>query len=136
MSDTFRYDFVDGGGSTTNRRRSIRTGSTWRKRLTIKKSDGSGDPEDISNWTFQMMVRKTPSSDTVIIELSTANTRIAFETDGTDGKINLLLSEAETAALLAEAGENVYDIKYQISGGDKKDLFEGKIEILASPTRS
>lgn len=134
MAETFRYDFVDGGGSTTKNRKSIRTGSTWRKKLRILQDD-KVTPEDISTWTFAMEVRKTAASETVIIELTTGNSRIQFVTDGTDGEIYLILSDTETAALLDDVGVNVYDIKYQVNGGDVKDLFEGRIEILASPTR-
>ena len=131
MSDTFRYDFVDEGSGKA--RRSIRTGSTWRRELTIK--DSGGVPVDISTWQFEMMVRKTPSSDTVILELSSGNGKIVFVTDGTDGKIQLVLTASETSALIDDIGENTYDLKY-VLGADTKDLLEGLIEILASNTRS
>lgn len=83
-SKTFRYDFIDGGGGSSNVRRSIRTGSTWRKKLTILQDD-QVTPENISTWTFAMEIRPTPESDTVIIELTSGNGRIVFVTDGTDG---------------------------------------------------
>ncbi len=133
-SKTFRYDFIDGGGGSSNVRRSIRTGSTWRKKLTILQDD-QVTPENISTWTFAMEIRPTPESDTVIIELTSGNGRIVFVTDGTDGQIYLLLTDTDTAGLLNNIGTKAYDIKYQISAGDVQDLFEGNIEILASPTR-
>ena len=139
--ETYRYDFVDEG--TGNRRRAIRTGSTWSKPLTFLQDDGV-TPENISTWTFQMMVRLTNASGTVIIELSTANGRITQPGGGTDGKILLTLTAAETAALISEfTGEfedeesilAEYDLKYTV-GGVVNDSIEGQIEIRASATRS
>lgn len=144
---TYRADFVDAGGGKS--RKAIRTGSTWKKTLTMLYPDthptNPGQPIPISGWTnMRMVIRPYAGSDEIIWELNQTNGGIAFVTPGdpdSDGKILLTIPEADTATFITWVDEEdegsllaSYDFKYT-EGGVVKDLIEGNIEIRASNTR-
>lgn len=104
-------------------------GSTFRRRLTLKDSDGA--PVDLSGYTVRMQVRSKPESPSLIVSLTTENGRITV--DGPGGTITLHLSAEETDDL--PAGGHVYDLELVNSGGDVLRLLEGHFLVTGNVTR-
>lgn len=104
-------------------------GSTFRRRLTLKDSEGA--LVDLSGYTARMQVRAKVESSAVIASLTTENGRITI--GGTDGTITLLLSATETAAL--PAGGYVYDLEIVNGLSDVVRLLEGQFIVSGNVTR-
>jgi hypothetical protein len=81
-----------------------------------------------------MQVRPSVDSSTVVIELTTANTRITLgTTTATKGQVNLLLPANTTATLTP--GQYVYDLELVSAGGEVNRLVEGNFVVKAEVTR-
>jgi hypothetical protein len=81
-----------------------------------------------------MQVRPSVDSSTVVIELTTANTRITLgTTTATKGQVNLLLPANTTATLTP--GQYVYDLELVSAGGEVTRLVEGNFVVKAEVTR-
>lgn len=102
-------------------------GSTFSRTLTVK--DSNGDARDLSSHTARMQVRRTTSSSTTIIELTTANGRIATTSSG---EIVLSISATDTAALTSGG---VYDLEIEDSGGNVERVVEGIFTLDLEVTR-
>ena len=95
--------------------------------------DSTNNPYDLTGYSARMMLRKNYDSD-VIIELSTVNGRIVL--DPLVGKVELELSDIETAGLSHEDFPCVYDLEV-IDSGDVviKRLIEGRIKLAREATK-
>lgn len=106
---------------------SIERSATFTHRFTWKPN---GSVADLTGATAKMQMRPTVQSDTVLVELSTANGRITL--GGNTGTIDLLLSADITANL--SGNRAVYDL--EITQGEVVTrLVEGAVTIVPNVTR-
>jgi len=104
----------------------IEQGASFSRLITI--TDADNNPVDISGDTFAGQVRKHPKQD--IIEGAFT---FQFHTDGTDGKIVILMDNETTASMTY--GKCVYDIEWTKSSGTVVRLLEGAINVTPEVTR-
>jgi len=78
-----------------------------------------------------MQVRETADASSILLELTTANSRITL--GGTAGTVNLLVAATVTAALTP--GLYVYDLELVSGGGEVTRLIEGNFNVRAEVTR-
>ena len=102
-------------------------GATFSRTLTVK--DSNGDARDLSSYTARMQVRRTKSSSTTLIDLTTANGRISTNSAG---QIILSISATDTAAL---TDEGVYDLEIEDTSGNVERVVEGKFKLHLEVTR-
>ena len=93
-------------------------------------TDIAGAPIDLTGYTATMQVRLKASSPTVIIELSTTNSKLTL--GGTAGTIVQSI-DAATMITLA-AGKYVYDLELY-NGAITTRLIQGSFTISAEVTR-
>jgi hypothetical protein len=86
---------------------------------------------DLTGCSAKMQVRKNIAEASVLLELSTDNSRIALPPLA--GKIELLVSDEDTSALPGQGG--VYDLTITHPDGRKTRLCEGRIEFREGVTR-
>jgi hypothetical protein len=110
----------------------IEQGATYRHTLVWMQLDGT-TPINLVGCTAKMQIRSVVTSSTVILELSTANSRLVI--DGALGKISLYVPDEDTTALEAIKGA-VYDLEVHFPDGTVTRLCEGKISISAEVTRN
>ncbi len=120
-----KFDFING----PCKRHALEIGSDfdWTFRRITKST---GLPIDITSFTAQMQIRPAAGDATLIIELSTTNSRITV--NGAAGEFVLHVDAADTESLTA--GDYVYDFEYTAPGGAKKRLTEGKFSITEQVT--
>lgn len=104
----------------------VEQGTTYSKRLVWK--DKNRRPINIVGWSARMHIRKTVADSVVILELTSANGRIAFPAAGA---IEIRLTAAETAALQP----GVYDLEMVAPDGSVTRLVEGKVIVSPEVTR-
>lgn len=104
-------------------------GATFQRQLTW--TDPARDAYNLTSYTARMQVRANTSSNTVIIELTTENSRITL--GGAAGTVDLLIPAANTASLTA--GQYVYDLELVSGGGVVTRLLEGNFKVTAEVTR-
>lgn len=104
-------------------------GATFSLNFTIKTD---GVPWNlVGNYTAKMQVRSFINADTVLIELTTANSRISFSAGGT---VTLSLTSTDTTAL--PEGRHTYDLELtQTSGTVVTRVLEGKFVVRGEVTR-
>jgi predicted RNA-binding protein with PUA-like domain len=103
-------------------------GSTFSLIFTIKTD---GTPWNlVGNYTARMQVRSFLNADTVLIELTTANSRISFSAGGT---VTLSLTSTDTTAL--PAGRHTYDLEFEDGAGTVTRVLEGKFVVRGEVTR-
>jgi hypothetical protein len=107
----------------------IQQGATFTRSFVWKSA--SGTPVDLTGYSAQMQVRKSVTSPDVIVELSTANSRIVL--GGALGTIVLTLTALQTSAITAKAG--VYDLELSASDGVVTRFLAGEVEISREVTR-
>lgn len=104
-------------------------GSTFSLVFTIKTDGTAWDL--VGNYTAKMQVRSFLNADTVLIELTTANSRISFSAGGT---VTLSLTAANTTDLIA--GRHTYDLELtQTSTSVVTRVLEGKFVVRGEVTR-
>jgi len=106
----------------------IEQGATYSQLITYKES---GVAVNLTGYTARMQVRSTLESATTVVELTTANSRIAL--GGTAGTITLTISATDTAALTA--GRGVYDLELVSGSGIVTRLLQGVATISRNVTR-
>ena len=106
----------------------IEQGATFSQLVTYKES---GVPVSLVGYTARMQVRSTLESATTVVELTTANGRIAL--GGSAGTITLTISATDTAALTA--GRGVYDLELVSGSGIVTRLLQGVCTISRNVTR-
>jgi len=107
----------------------IEKGATYRHTLYWK--DKNGTAINLTGCTAKMQVRESTDSTTVLLELSSDNSRILFT--AIDGKIELYVSDEDTALLSGLGG--VYDLEVYHPNGDTTRIIEGKIAFKPEVTR-
>ncbi|WP_299074724.1 hypothetical protein [uncultured Paraglaciecola sp.] len=93
-------------------------------------SDDCGDKIDLTGATAQMDCKYKITDASPFLTLNTSDSSIVIT--GGDGKINLLLTEVQTAALTA--GKAVYDLRVTMPSGDVIFLLSGKITVMEMVT--
>ncbi len=106
----------------------IEQGATFSQVITYKDK---GVAVNLTGYTARMQVRSTLESATTIVELTTANSRIAL--GGAAGTITLTISATDTAALTA--GRGVYDLELVSGSGIVTRLLQGVATISRNVTR-
>ena len=106
----------------------IEQGATYSQLITYKES---GVAVSLVGYTARMQVRSTLESASTVVELTTANGRIAL--GGAAGTIALTIAAADTAALTA--GRGVYDLELVSGGGIVTRLLPGVCTISRNVTR-
>jgi hypothetical protein len=104
-------------------------GATFKR--TITWTNQARVPYNLTGYTARMQVRSTAASSTIVLELTTANSRITL--GGTAGTVNLLVAADVTAALTP--GLYVYDLELVSGGGEVTRLIEGNFNVKAEVTR-
>jgi hypothetical protein len=105
-------------------------GSTFSLRFTIRTD---GVPWALNNYTAKMQVRSFINADDVLVELSTANSRITY--GPTAGRVNLLIDATTTAAL--PTGRHTYDLEFTaVAGGTVEKILAGKFIVRGEVTRN
>lgn len=102
-------------------------GATFSRTLTVKDADNN--PRDLSGYTARMQVRRTTSSTTFIVELTTENGRISVNSSG---EILLNMPAALTASL-SDGG--VYDLEIESPSGVVERVIEGMFILDLEVTR-
>jgi hypothetical protein len=106
----------------------IPKGSTFTYPLTYKVSNS---PVNLTGYTARMQARQSHTSSSVVIELTTANSKISL--GGTAGTITLSLTAGETAAITQSS--LVYDLELVSGGGEVTRLLEGSLILTPEVTR-
>ena len=110
----------------------IRQGGTLALTITYKSGPSPGTPVDISGYTARMQIRATLVSTTVLLELTTENSRIVL-TDPTNGVLQLQVTAADTAAL--DFDRAVYDLELISGAGAVTPILEGIVYLSKEVTR-
>jgi tRNA threonylcarbamoyladenosine modification (KEOPS) complex Pcc1 subunit len=106
----------------------IEQGATYSQSITYKDN---GVAVNLTGYTARMQVRATLESASTLVELTTANSRIAL--GGTAGTITLTISATDTAGLTA--GRGVYDLELVSGSGIVTRLLQGVATISRNVTR-
>lgn len=113
----------------------IEQGTTFQKKLTWADDPTyptAGSPIDITGYSARMHLREeVESPDPPILELTDVNGRIVI--GGANGEIDLLIDDADTAALIIEAG--VYDLEVESPAGVVTRLMQGRWTLSLEVTR-
>jgi hypothetical protein len=104
-------------------------GATFKRTLTW--TNQARVAYNLTGYTARMQVRETATASGIILELTTANSRITL--GGTAGTVNLLVAANVTAALTP--GLYVYDLELVSGGGEVTRLIEGNFKVKAEVTR-
>lgn len=107
----------------------IEQGTSFTKDIVWK--DSNGTPIDVTGYTARMQVRASVAAPEVLLELTTEDDNIVMGT--TDGKITLVLTDVETAALVWVSG--VYDLEVESTTGVVTRLLKGTITVDPEVTR-
>lgn len=103
-------------------------GSTFSRTLTWKVN---GSAVNLTSYTARMQARTSHISNTVVLDLTTANSKITL--GGTAGTVTLTLSAADTAAITQTS--LAYDLELVSAGGVVTRLVEGQIVLTPEVTR-
>jgi len=106
----------------------IEQGATFSQVITYKDN---GVAVNLTGYTARMQVRSTLESATTVVELTTANGRIAL--GGAAGTITLTISATDTAGLTS--GRGVYDLELVSGSGIVTRLLQGVATISRNVTR-
>lgn len=98
---------------------------------TLTWADPAKNPINLTGYTARMQVRETAASNTVVLELTTSNTRITL--GGTAGTVTINVNAATTTSLTP--GKYVYDLEVVSGGGEVTRLVEGNFIVKAEVTR-
>ena len=90
-----------------------------------------GLPIDLTGTTAEMQIRPTLGSDTIILELTTANDRLSV--DGPEGKIHLTIEYIDTESI-TQIGEAYYSLE-TTQDSVRKRRFEGPVYFTEECTR-
>jgi hypothetical protein len=108
----------------------IEQGATFRREILYK--DSAGAVINLTGYTARMQVRRSKSSSTVLLDMTTANLRLVITP--AEGKIVIDLPATLTATFTWPRG--VYDLEIESSGGVVTRLLEGEVSISREVTRA
>jgi hypothetical protein len=103
-------------------------GATLNRALFVK--DSAKKPIDLTDYTARMHIRDFVDSTNIIEILTTENDQIVL--DGLDGRVDILLTPSETAALVAKS--YVYDLELESPEGDVTKIISGELTVRAEIT--
>ena len=106
----------------------IEQGATWVREILVK--DSLGVPIDLTGVSSRMQIRESVEAAVFLIELSTANGRIAV--DGPAGKLTLTIATPDTETL--DSG-GVYDLESVDVAATVDRLLEGSFVLSPEVTR-
>lgn len=107
----------------------IDKGATFQLAVTWKSQAGA--VMDLTGFTARMAIRHRITDATTVVDLTTANARIAI-TPAT-GRVDLTIDAATTAAVAVTSG--VYDLEMVAPAGVVTRLLEGKVTFTPEVTR-
>lgn len=107
----------------------IDQGATYTLALSYK--DSAGTAINLTGYTAAMQLRKTVSSATASLSLSSPSAGIVIT--GATGLINITISSAQTTGLLPDL--YVYDLEITSGAGVVTRLIEGSAVVSAEVTR-
>lgn len=107
----------------------IEQGTTLLKPIVWK--DSAGTAVNLTGYSAKMQIRKSVSSDDVLLELSTTNSKLSITP--LTGTITLIFSAATTAAIDWSRGK--YDLELTSGDGTVTRLIEGEITVSKEITR-
>jgi len=112
-------------------------GATFGRTLTLKYPDPASPPSDptyllwnFTGYTARMQVRRTVDSSTILISLTTENSRIVL--GGVTGVVELFISAADTATITSSG---VYDLEIIASNGIVRRMIQGDFTVVPEVTR-
>jgi hypothetical protein len=116
----------------------MQQGSTFELFLTVNEPNGS--VRDLTGYTAQMQIRSAYSSTTATETLSSTSGEIVIAPE--QGKINIALSAARTAAIKVDLGGKkpprsvyVYDLELSDAAGKTSKLLYGDVTVFGEVTR-
>jgi len=107
----------------------IYQGSNFSQVVTFLQTVG-GTPVDLTGLTGRMQIRQSKTSTDVMIEMTTANGRLAF--GGANGVVTMTLTATETATILSDG---VYDLEFVTSATSADRWLEGSVTLSKEVTR-
>jgi hypothetical protein len=107
----------------------IEQGTTLLKPIQWK--DSAGNPVNMTGYTARMQIRKSVSSDEVLLELTTANGKLSIAPS--TGTVTMIFSATTTAAITWTRGK--YDLEVVSYDGTVTRLIEGEITVSKEITR-
>ncbi len=99
--------------------------------LPIVWKDSDGNVVNITGYTARMQVRQTVPATTILLSATTENGKLVI--DGSNGKVTILLSAADTTAITWLTG--VYDLELISGSGVVTRLLEGSVSVSREVTR-
>lgn len=115
------FDFIDN--------HVIEQGVDSSRQFTWKNS--AGTPVDLTGYSARMQLRKSKADKTVLLELSTANSKIVL--GGTAGTVTVMFSKADTVGVTWTSG--VYDLELTSAGMQTVRFIEGSFVLSQEVTR-
>lgn len=106
----------------------IEKGATFRKTFVWRDSDG--ELVDLTSYTARMQIRRTISSATAEVSLTSSS---GIVLGGALGTAQVTIEATETADLEFTSG--VYDLEFEDSGGFVTRLVEGSVQVKPEVTR-
>lgn len=109
----------------------VRKGETWTRVVTPQIG---GAAVSLSGYAVRMHVRRTVTSASTVIELTTTNSRVTLAAND----FTLVLTATETAALPEFAGDSaeyVYDLEIESGSGTVTPVLAGKFIVEQAVTR-
>lgn len=113
----------------------IEQGAKLAKRF--QYNDAAGVPVPLTGFSGRMHIRENLPEATVLLDMTTANGKIVFETDGDVGRIDWVVGADETEAGTLDWASGVYDMEV-IEDADPTNvirLLEGKVKVSNEVTR-
>lgn len=107
----------------------IEQGVAFARIMNLK--DANGDTMNLTGYSARMQIRPYVSSDEVLIEATTANSKLIITP--LTGVLTLSLSAADTGLLVYT--KSVYDIELINSAGIPVRLLQGEINVSREVTR-
>ena len=110
-------------------------GSTFVRVIRIEYPDAVDPtiflPFNLTGYSARMQVRRTISSTTTMISLSTSNNGIQI-TSALDGEITITMTDAQTAALTSDG---VYDLEIISTNNFVTRILQGEFRLSLEVTR-
>ena len=110
----------------------IAQGDTYQ--LNITWSDSEGTPVNLTSYTARMDVRTNVESSETLLTSQGASPTISLTLGGIAGTILLVISAANTAALLATS-RGVYDLELVSNANVVTKILRGNVTVLPEVTR-
>lgn len=104
-------------------------GATFERVFTLLQGDGE-TPYNLTGYTARMQIRRNIDEETSLVDLTTANGRIAL--GGAAGTITVTMNPATTAAL---TDDGVYDLEIVSGGGAVYRVLKGAFRLEREVTR-